>query len=117
MRRSGGASIWVHPVASKWNDEIKAVAAEQTQPEQPIDLQVSVIQLDLSGADEKPVRHRLVRHLQGLLAAAGSLDPVTDKIDGSAEAGTKAAVLKFQKAKGLAEDAIVGPRTWAALMP
>ena len=37
------------------------------------------------------------------------------KIDGSFGPLTKAAVLRFQKSKGLAQDGIVGPKTRAAL--
>lgn len=53
-----------------------------------------------------------VVELQTLLAKAG-FSPGT--IDGDFGAKTKAAVLAFQRARGLVADGIVGPNTWAAL--
>lgn len=52
-----------------------------------------------------------VEGLQRALARAGF--PVT--IDGAFGAGTEAMVRAFQRAKGLGDDGLVGPRTWAAL--
>ena len=63
-----------------------------------------LLQLSSSGAE--------VSALQQALQAAG-FSPGT--IDGSFGAGTEAAVLAFQKSKGLAADGIVGPNTATAL--
>lgn len=54
-----------------------------------------------------------VKHLQQLLNQHSGIAPL--KIDGDFGAKTKAAVIAFQKAKGLAPDGIVGPYVWAAL--
>jgi putative chitinase len=68
-------------------------------------LQVSdVLRLDTSGPD--------VTQLQQALQATG-FNP--GAIDGIFGGGTEAAVLAFQKSKGLAVDGIVGPNTAAAL--
>lgn len=53
-----------------------------------------------------------VTELQTLLARAGFS---AGSIDGSFGAKTKAAVVAFQRARGLTADGIVGPRTWEAL--
>lgn len=52
-----------------------------------------------------------VRQLQGQLIAAG----IPVNMDGSFGKNTKAAVVAFQRANGLAPDGVVGPRTMAAL--
>lgn len=54
-----------------------------------------------------------VRKLQELLNALGYDCGSVDGIFGSK---TKAAVLAFQKANGLAADGIVGPLTWGKLV-
>jgi peptidoglycan hydrolase-like protein with peptidoglycan-binding domain len=53
-----------------------------------------------------------VEHLQRQLHAAGFYE---GKLDGVFGVKTKAAVMAFQRARGLEVDGIVGPRTWAAL--
>ena len=53
-----------------------------------------------------------VRRLQQRLAA---LSLYRGPIDGDYGGGTRAAVLSFQQAEGLAADGVVGPRTWRAL--
>lgn len=53
-----------------------------------------------------------VEYLQRLLEAAGSFE---GPVDGVFDARTKAAVMAFQRARGLEVDGIAGPRTWAAL--
>lgn len=53
-----------------------------------------------------------VKTVQQILAGAGyNVGP----IDGIFGPQTQAAVLSFQKSKGLLPDGIVGPQTWAAL--
>ena len=59
------------------------------------------------GAEGEPVRR-----LQAALCGAG-LGPA--KIDGDFGPATDAAVRRFQSAKGLWPDGIVGPKTWAKL--
>jgi hypothetical protein len=54
-----------------------------------------------------------VRRLQELLAQRG-YDP--GPVDGRFGAKTHNAVLRFQRASGLAADGVVGPRTWEALL-
>jgi peptidoglycan hydrolase-like protein with peptidoglycan-binding domain len=53
-----------------------------------------------------------VEYLQRQLEAAGFFE---GPVDGMFEARTKAAVMAFQRARGLEVDGIAGPRTWAAL--
>ena len=54
-----------------------------------------------------------VKTLQRLLNALGYS---CGSVDGDFGTKTNAAVLKFQKAKGLAADGVVGAKTWAALL-
>jgi murein L,D-transpeptidase YcbB/YkuD len=65
---------------------------------------LSSLKLGASGPD--------VENLQSQLTAAG-FEP--GKLDGVFGPKTKAAVMAFQRARGLEVDGIVGPRTWAAL--
>lgn len=53
-----------------------------------------------------------VEYLQRQLQAAGFFDGA---VDGVFDARTKAAVMAFQRARGLEVDGVAGPRTWAAL--
>ncbi|MBI4309507.1 MAG: peptidoglycan-binding protein, partial [Candidatus Omnitrophica bacterium] len=39
----------------------------------------------------------------------------TGKVDGKIGAGTKAAIIEFQRSNGLAADGVVGRKTWEAL--
>ncbi|HYX44962.1 MAG TPA: peptidoglycan-binding domain-containing protein [Acidimicrobiales bacterium] len=73
--------------------------------------------IDLRHAERSPVSGRHVDNLQGLLV--GSRSPAFDPgpVDGVAGPRTKAAVVAFQSANGLAADAVVGPATWRALIP
>lgn len=82
-----------------------------------VSLTVEMGTLDLRKADQVPATGRHVDNLQGLLK--GTRTPAWDPgpIDGSAGPRTKAAVELFQAGNGLVQDAIVGPRTWAKLIP
>jgi peptidoglycan hydrolase-like protein with peptidoglycan-binding domain len=53
-----------------------------------------------------------VEYLQRQLQAAGFFEGT---VDGVFDAKTKAAVMAFQRARGLEVNGIAGPRTWAAL--
>ena len=80
-------------------------------------LTVEMDTIDLRNAGEVAATGRHVDNLQGLLK--GTRTPAWDPgpIDGSAGPRTKAAVELFQAGNGLVQDAIVGPRTWAKLIP
>ena len=39
----------------------------------------------------------------------------TGKVDGKIGAGTKAAIVEFQKSKGLKADGVLGRKTWSEL--
>ena len=73
--------------------------------------------IDLRSAESSIVLGRHVDNLQGLLHGTrnGAWDP--GPIDGLGGPRTKAAVIAFQGANSLAQDAIVGPLTWGALIP
>lgn len=73
--------------------------------------------IDLRNAQSTLVIGRHVDNLQGLLAGTrkGAWDP--GPIDGLGGPRTKAAVIAFQGANFLAQDAIVGPLTWGKLIP
>ncbi len=78
---------------------------------------VSLDTLDLRGAEQAPVQGVHVDNLQGLLNATRIPAYLVGAIDGIGGRMTKEAVLAFQRANGLAQDAIVGPQTWEALVP
>lgn len=73
--------------------------------------------VDLRSAESSLVLGRHVDNLQGLLRGTrnGAWDP--GPIDGVGGPRTKAAVIAFQGANSLAQDAIVGPLTWMKLIP
>ena len=50
--------------------------------------------------------------VQAALKAAGFYN---GKVDGKIGAGTKAAVIQFQRSQGLNPDGVIGPKTWDAL--
>jgi len=78
---------------------------------------VSLDTIDLRAANEYLVRGRHVDNLQGLLAGTRVPDFFPGPIDGLGGARTLLAVLRFQGSQGLDPDAIVGVRTWGALVP
>ena len=78
---------------------------------------VSLDTIDLRSANEVLVRGRHVDNLQGLLAGTRIPEFSPGPIDGLGGARTLTAVIAFQSAEGLVVDAIVGPRTWSALVP
>jgi peptidoglycan hydrolase-like protein with peptidoglycan-binding domain len=73
--------------------------------------------IDLRNAQRALVLGRHVDNLQGLLK--GTRDPAWDPgpIDGLGGPRTRAAVIAFQGANSLVQDAIVGPLTWGKLIP
>ncbi len=75
-----------------------------TTPPPSSETEFPVLQQGSSGA--------AVTTLQYLLRAQGQ----TLDVDGAFGPGTRAAVVAFQNAKGLAADGIVGPRTWVAVI-
>lgn len=75
---------------------------------------VQVRTLDLRNAQTTPVTGNQIRQCQALLNAGGASPALT--IDGIAGPRTKQEVLDFQRAKDLSQDAIVGQRTWTALI-
>jgi peptidoglycan hydrolase-like protein with peptidoglycan-binding domain len=75
---------------------------------------VEVRTLDLRNAEKTAVTGKQVKQCQALLNAGGA-SPVL-AIDGIAGPKTKKEVLDFQAAKNLDKDAIVGPKTWTALI-
>lgn len=77
---------------------------------------VNMDQLDLREAESVLVTGRHVDNLQGLLIGTRRADWDPGPIDGLGGPRTRAAVLAFQGANSLAQDAIVGPRTWGALI-
>ncbi len=80
-------------------------------------LTVDMDVIDLRNAQTVAVTGRHVDNLQGLLKGTrnGAFDP--GPIDGFGGPRTKAAVLAFQAASSLGQDAIVGALTWARLIP
>jgi len=73
--------------------------------------------IDLRNPDRTLVLGRHVDNLQGLLKAGRNPAWDPGPIDGRGGARTKAAVLAFQGANSLDQDAIVGPLTWGTLIP
>ena len=80
--------------------------------------------LDLRNAAASPVTGRQVRTLQGLLNAwlrsadtppHAAPDPLLD-LDGVRGRVTRSVATRFQGADGLGADAVIGPKTWAALV-
>ena len=71
-------------------------------------MSVTVLREGLRGAE--------VINLQYLLLFRGDVTEVElGKVDGVFGSKTKACVLKFQKAKGLSQDGVVGQQTWDAI--
>jgi peptidoglycan hydrolase-like protein with peptidoglycan-binding domain len=77
---------------------------------------VNMDTIDLQNAQNVLVQGRHVDNLQGLLR--GTRNPAWDPgpIDGLGGSRTRAAVVAFQQANGLAADAIVGRLTWTRLI-
>jgi peptidoglycan hydrolase-like protein with peptidoglycan-binding domain len=73
--------------------------------------------IDLRSAESSLVLGRHVDNLQGLLKGTRNRAWDPGPIDGVGGPRTKAAVIAFQGANSLAQDAIVGPLTWGKLIP
>ena len=80
-------------------------------------ISVNMEELDLRNAETALVTGRHVDNLQGLLKGTRTAAWDPGPIDALGGPRTKAAVIAFQGANGLAPDAIVGPLTWGALIP
>ena len=78
---------------------------------------VNMDTLDLRNAQNQVVRGRHVDNLQGLLKGTRNANWDPGTIDGLAGTRTRSAVVAFQGANGLDQDAIVGPLTWRRLIP
>lgn len=72
--------------------------------------------IDLRDAQSALVRGRHVDNLQGLLKGTRNSAWDPGPIDGLGGPRTKAAVIAFQGANSLAQDALVGPLTWRTLI-
>jgi peptidoglycan hydrolase-like protein with peptidoglycan-binding domain len=72
--------------------------------------------VDLRRAESSLVLGRHVDNLQGLLKGTRNSAWDPGPIDGLGGPRTKAAVIAFQGANALAQDAIVGPLTWGKLI-
>lgn len=74
----------------------------------------------VTGASSTWKRGPNVRRVQGLLVASGHAPRNTIRpngtLDGVGGPGTRDATLRFQRARGLTDDAIVGPKTWRRLL-
>jgi hypothetical protein len=115
MTRGGGASIWSAPVQPGWATGIATIASTPYTGPGGTPISVQLPMLDLSHADTNSVIDPSVRTLKALLVAAGDLasaPPWSTTADDS----VRTAVLAFQHASELVEDAIVGPLTWTALI-
>jgi hypothetical protein len=110
--RYGGVSIWSHPVPAEWKPAIAQIRDGSGHPR--VHVAVDLPRLDLSYADTSPVHDPAVSRLQGLLVAAGML--AASGIDGTAGFATRAAVVAFQRQNELDPDAVVGQKTWSALV-
>ena len=82
-------------------DQRRTTSSASTSSSMPARVEGEVIRLDVDHRD-----------VQRALKAAGYYDGA---IDGKAGSGTKAAILKFQKDKGLNADGLLGRQTWAEL--
>ncbi|MCA9352851.1 peptidoglycan-binding protein [Patescibacteria group bacterium] len=72
-----------------------------------------VPQLSYTQTLRRGVKSEQVRALQNILKELGFYDR---SLDGDYGSGTYAAVLAFQRARGLAADGVAGPKTFAAIM-
>ena len=96
--------------AGKASGTTSAPAQSQTTATTPKEKTCTVELPQLSKGSEGEA----VTSLQVQLLHRWEYDP--NGIDTEFGAGTRAAVIKFQKARGLEADGIVGPATWAALL-
>ncbi|MBR2592851.1 MAG: peptidoglycan-binding protein [Oscillospiraceae bacterium] len=97
---------------SKWVEwgELRGVNYETADVDTPADPEENMTRGTIRKGDKGPV----VRYAQELLQKAGYQLPKYGA-DGSYGAETVAAVKAFQKAAGLQQDGVIGPKTWAAL--
>lgn len=96
---------------------------EPTAPVKEVDAVMTKLPVvDLKGvraASSTWVRGEAVKTVQGALVARGHAPADTirnGRVDGIGGPGTRAAVVAFQRAKGLTPDAVVGEKTWAKLL-
>ena len=97
-------------IAKQVNAQLKVANSAQKE-EVKVMVELDILRKGATGAQ--------VKTLQRLLTALGykmQNNGATYGVDGSFGTATYNAVISFQKAKGLAQDGIVGANTWSALL-
>jgi peptidoglycan hydrolase-like protein with peptidoglycan-binding domain len=102
------------PSSNLWDgSESGLIISKVSAPGEFITFQVGSTQI-MPGTLKMGSKGSAVKAVQCILKSTG-ISP-TLAIDGVFGLKTKNAVIAFQKSKGLVQDGIVGPKTWAALL-